>query len=132
MAKLDEHTTKTLVQMARQLYPHDFLGDVYYAKVVETVDEEAEGARVSLLNDGVKTLDGVFNIPFVDLSNGYKLKALKSIEGSDFFEDMRGATVRHLYNNPLVWRYFGYEGPSAHLGGYINRGFDDIAWIPDE
>jgi hypothetical protein len=39
--------------------------------------------------------------------------------------------VRHLYNNPLVWRYFGYEGPSAHLGGYINRGFDDISWIPD-
>ena len=85
-----------------------------------------------MLTEGVKTLDEVFKIPFVDLSNGYKLEALKSIEGSDFFEDVRGSTVRHLYNNPLVWRYFGYEGPSAHLGGYINRGFDDISWIPDE
>ena len=47
-------------------------------------------------------------------------------------EDVRAATVRHLYNNPEVWPHFGYEGPSAHLGGYIKRGFNDIAWISDE
>jgi len=24
---------------------------------------------------------------------------------------------------------FGYEGESASKGGYIHRGFDDIAWL---
>ena len=50
----------------------------------------------------------------------------------EIFEDMRAATVRHLYSNPDVWAHFGYQGPSAHLGGYINRGFDDIPWVPDD
>ena len=36
-----------------------------------------------------------------------------------------------LYNNPAVWRHFGYEGPSAEFGGYINRGFNDIGWLKD-
>ena len=61
-----------------------------------------------------------------------QVEALKKVEGSPFFEDMRAATVRYLYNNPDVWRHFGYQGPSAHLGGYIKRGFDDISWIPDD
>jgi hypothetical protein len=30
-----------------------------------------------------------------------------------------------------VWRHFGYEGASAQHGGYINRGFDDLNWLPD-
>jgi hypothetical protein len=35
-----------------------------------------------------------------------------------------------LYNNPDVWPKFGYEGASADKGGYINRGFNDIDWLP--
>lgn len=134
MANLDDHTTKALVKMCRQLYPHDFLGDMYYAKVVEVIDEQAgaDETHKALIVGGVKGLDEVFKIDFVDLSNGYQIQALEAIEGSEFFESVRTDTVKHLYNNPLVWRYFGYEGPSAHLGGYINRGFDDISWIPDE
>jgi hypothetical protein len=30
-----------------------------------------------------------------------------------------------------VWKVLGYEGPSAELGGYINRGFSDIDWLQD-
>ena len=35
-----------------------------------------------------------------------------------------------LYNNKEVWPKFGYEGASADKGGYINRGFNDIDWLP--
>jgi hypothetical protein len=70
--------------------------------------------------------------PFVDLSEDAQVEALKKVEGSPFFEDMRAATVLHPYSNPDVWAHFGYQGPSAHLGGYINRGFDDIPWVPDD
>jgi hypothetical protein len=35
------------------------------------------------------------------------------------------ATINNLYGNPLVCRFFGFEGSSVEHGGYINRGFDD-------
>ena len=38
---LDAHTAQTLLVMARQLFPHDRLGDQYYATVVEAVDKQA-------------------------------------------------------------------------------------------
>lgn len=117
--------------MARRLYPHDFLEHAYYARVVEIVAREAAPDREALLRAGVTALDGAFDHPFVDLSEAAQVEALKKLEGSPFFEDMRAATVRHLYSNPDVWRHFGYPGPSAHLGGYVKRGFDDIPWIPD-
>ena len=45
-------------------------------------------------------------------------------------EQAGAKAVVALYNNPLVWRHFGYEGPSAEFGGYIDRGFDDLTWLP--
>jgi hypothetical protein len=27
---------------------------------------------------------------------------------------------------------FGYEGSSVEKGGYLGRGFDDIAWLPKQ
>ena len=53
------------------------------------------------------------------------------MESSAFFQTVRGTTVVSLYNNPLVWRHFGYEGPSYGFGGYIHRGFDDLNWLKD-
>jgi hypothetical protein len=44
---------------------------------------------------------------------------------------MRSATINNLYNNPLVYRLFGFEGSSVEYGGYIERGFDDIGWLPN-
>jgi hypothetical protein len=29
-----------------------------------------------------------------------------------------------------VWPLFGYEGSSLEYGGYLERGFDDIGWLP--
>jgi hypothetical protein len=37
--------------------------------------------------------------------------------------------ITGIYNNPDVWKILGYEGASAHLGGYLKRGFDDINWL---
>ena len=36
-----------------------------------------------------------------------------------------------LYSDPEVWELLGYEGPSFDKGGYIDRGFDDLDWLPD-
>ena len=48
---LDSHTAQTLVVMARQLFPHDRLGDQYYATVVEAVDKQAASDAARFYHD---------------------------------------------------------------------------------
>jgi hypothetical protein len=54
---------------------------------------------------------------------------LHEIETSAFFQKVRGNLITGIYNNKEVWPLFGYEGESASKGGYIHRGFDDVAWL---
>ncbi len=131
-ATLDPRTAATLTAMARALYPHDSLDDAFYRRVVDTVAANSDAAERALLVDGVAALDEARARAFVDLAEKEKLAALQAIEGSPFFEAMRAATARHLYDDRALWSRFGYEGASSHLGGYIERGFDDIDWITEE
>ena len=130
---LDTHTAQTLLVMTRQLFPHDRLGDQYYATVVEAVDKQAatDAALRKLLTDGVGRLDGARGIAWIQLSNGARNAVLKTEEASEFFSTVRTATINNLYTNPLVCRFFGFEGSSVEQGGYIERGFDDIGWLPN-
>jgi hypothetical protein len=125
-------TAETLLVVARQLFPHDRLGDQYYAVMVDSLDKQAAGdpALRKLLADGVGRLDSARGIAWVQLSNGARDAVLKSMEGSEFFATIRAATINNLYTNPLVYRFFGFEGSSVEHGGYIRRGFDDIGWLP--
>jgi hypothetical protein len=129
---LDAHTAETLMVMARQLFPHDRLGDQYYAAVVDALDKQAmaDAALRKLLSDGVAKLDAARGLPWLALSDGARIAVLKSIETSEFFATVRTATINNLYTNPLVYRFFGFEGSSVEHGGYVTRGFDDIGWLP--
>ena len=57
-------------------------------------------------------------------------RCCKAIEQGALFKKLRGDLLVTLYNNKEVWPKFGYEGASADKGGYINRGFNDIDWLP--
>ena len=57
-------------------------------------------------------------------------RCCRAIETAVFFQKLRGDLLVTLYNNKEVWPKFGYEGASADKGGYINRGFNDIDWLP--
>jgi hypothetical protein len=130
---IDAHAAQTLLVMARQLFPHECLGDQYYASVVDALDKQAatDAAVRKQLTDGIGKLDAARGMAWVQLSTGARMAVLKSMETSDFFSTVRTATINNLYTNPLVYRYFGYEGSSVEHGGYIHRGFDDIGWLPN-
>jgi hypothetical protein len=68
---------------------------------------------------------------FADLDPAAQLAALERSQASPFFQLLKATAVVALYDNPVVWKAFGYEGPSVHLGGYLHRGFDDLDWLPD-
>jgi len=122
--QLSEHALETTLRVARVMFPHDMLPDVAYAKVVKALEPEAE-----TIEQGVAALDE--GTPFLKLDAAAQEAAIAAAEGSDYFELVRSTAVVELYDNPLVWKAFGYEGPSVHLGGYVNRGFDDLDWLPD-
>ncbi len=58
-----------------------------------------------------------------------RVNLLRAIQSGPFFKKVRGDLVVSLYNQKEVWPLFGYEGSSAEKGGYIARGFNDIAWL---
>ncbi|MCB2055987.1 MAG: gluconate 2-dehydrogenase subunit 3 family protein [Geminicoccaceae bacterium] len=126
---------ETLLQMTRALYPHDFLGDVYYAKVVEDLDAEASGfedkSRLALMRDGMAALNEAAGGTFTSADDAQKVEALRKIQDTPFFQAVRSKTVVSLYNQSEVWTEFGYEGPVYERGGYLFNGFNDLNWLPD-
>jgi hypothetical protein len=130
-------TLKTLVKIARDIYPHDFLVDSYYITAIKPWDGKAakDPAIKTMLEDGVRRLDQ-------DARDHHKLSygevpweadrvvLLQGIEQTEFFKKIRSDLVVSLYNQEELWPKFGYEGSSAEHGGYIKRGFNDIDWLP--
>jgi hypothetical protein len=130
-------TLKTLVKVARDIYPHDFLGDSYYIAAVKPWDAKAakDPAVKAMINDGVNRLDQAardrHKVTYVEVPwEADRVVLLQGIEQTDFFKTVRGDLVVSLYNQKELWPKFGYEGSSAEHGGYIKRGFADIDWLP--
>jgi hypothetical protein len=133
---LKPETMRTLVQMARDIYPHDHLSDRFYAAAVGGYDGKAgsDAALKRLIEDGVAGLDAAAlaqrKAPYAALGwEAQRVELLRAIQDGKFFQTIRGDLITGLYNNPQVWAKFGYEGPSADKGGYIERGFSDIDWL---
>ena len=126
----------TLIQMARDIYPHDFLADKYYAKVIQGYDSAAgkDKALKSMISKECKKINSAAKKKY---KNNYRMinrevervDILKSNTKSPLFAKVRGDLVTGLYNNKQVWPKFGYEGESASKGGYLNRGYNDIDWL---
>lgn len=132
LSSLDEPTGKALLKFARHLYPHDTMEDAVYAMVVKALDKDAADASVKmLLVEGVAALDHAAGGEWIAKSPDRQLLAVKALEGTPFFAKVRGTCVGSLYDNPLAYAHFGYEGSSWEKGGYLHRGFNDLAWLPD-
>jgi hypothetical protein len=123
----------SLLMMARTLFPHDFLGDSYYMNIVNSLDAKAAGdaKAKATIQDGVKMLDS-YGGKFAMKDEASRTSILQSIEKAraDFFGMVYGETVGGLYGNQEIWKILGFEGSSIEKGGYINRGFNDINWLP--
>jgi hypothetical protein len=122
-------TAQGLLQIFRLMYPHDPLDDSCYEYVVQKCASRASTDRdfADLIENGVSKLNGENH--WSQLSEADRLRTLHQIENGPFFQVIRTEFLLNFYGNPLVWRFLGYEGPSNELGGYINRGFDEIEWL---
>lgn len=121
----------TLLQMARDIYPHDQVADRFYAVAVKGYDSEEKKTFVA---EGVAELNAAAvaqgHADYVSIGwEEDRVKVLQAVESGVFFQTIRSGLVTGLYNQKEIWPIFGYEGESFSKGGYIERGFNDIDWL---
>lgn len=131
VAHLKPQSMATLIQMARDIYPHDHVADRFYAAAVKGYDV---ADKTQLIEEGMVTLNNAAAAKgapsYLDMGwERDRVDILRSMEQTGFFQTVRGGLVTGLYNQKEVWPLFGYEGESFSMGGYIDRGFNDIDWL---
>ena len=134
---LQPHSMATLVRMSRDIYPHDRLPDSYYVNAVAPYDDKAKSDAdlKKLLDDGVGRLNSDAKDRFKQVylevpDESDRIVLLVGIAQTPFFSKIRSGLVVSFYNQPNIWKRFGYEGSSFEYGGYLHRGFNDIDWPP--
>lgn len=121
---------EVLASIAYELFPHQSLSPELYLNVAD---------NVLALNDAVVD-DGLIQVRsqlsaernWLALSETEKINILTAMQNSAFFTLMRTNTVAVLYQQPEVFEMVGYGGSAVEFGGYVNRGFDDISWLPEQ
>ncbi|MCY1413531.1 hypothetical protein D9M71_289640 [compost metagenome] len=118
-----------LLQMGRDIYPHDRLNDLHYATPLAALLDKQGG----LVSQGLKELQASarerHGKSYEALVENDRVALLRAIETEPFFREVRSALMFGLYDNTALFALFGYEGSSVEKGGYVNRGFNDIDWL---
>lgn len=127
---LDHSQATLLLSVARTLFPHDFLADEQYAKIVVRIDARAAADNTVAMT--VKNALSTFPNDFTAMQEAKREGYLRTLEGSPFFRLVYEETIAGLYGDPTVSALLGYEGSSVEHGGYLKRGFDDISWLPTD
>jgi len=134
LTSLPDNVAESILMTTRHIFPHAKLEDAVYALVVKDLDNSAakDPAVKKVLIDGVAMLNKKSkNNNWLLENHQDQYTIVLSMVGSDFFEKIRGTSIVSLYNNDMAWAHFGYEGSSFEKGGYINRGFQDLNWLPE-
>lgn len=120
-----------LVRLLRAAYPHGTFPDGPYERVAEQILAQIDDDLwlKLALEQGLETLEQAGLDGTQDDETAEKL--LREIADAEFFKLVRAVAVVSLYNDPEVWQLLGYEGESFSKGGYLERGFDDLDWLPD-
>lgn len=121
---------KLLARMIRVMFPHTNIPDEPYIRAAEAVLQlacEKPGRQVAF----AAAIQELMNSDFENLDDATALDRLREMAATDFFTQVQGKALLSFYSDPEVWTHLGYEGPSFDQGGYINRGFNDLDWLPD-
>lgn len=121
-----EDAARALTRLGRDLFPHDGVPDAKYQAIAAGFMEQNPGQAEQL----AKLLTGKGQ-PFWTLAEKQRLALIETHMTTPEFQAYRFAVLLGLYHDLSVTRAFGYEGPSFEEYGYIERGFNDLDWLPD-
>ena len=124
---LADDVARSAVRMARLLYPHDALSDTTYADVVQGVVSASEALTACF-----EALNAARSTDWLGLGEDDQIAVMQEIEDSPSFATVQYFVRVALYNHRDLWKVIRYPGSSLEFGGYIDRGFDDIDWLPED
>jgi len=132
LKKLTTAEGQTLMAMGRTLYPHEKLPDAVYALLSKDLDAKASGdtGAAQMLQEGIAWLNQSAGGNFAKASAKKRAEIVRGMEGTAFFNTVRGQCITSLYDNDMAYAVFGYPGSAWEKGGYITRGFQDLKWLP--
>ena len=114
------------------VFPHPWLMAKFYGGVAATYLGEIVGTRaMDEHRRGLALLDGSYIAPFAELPGVIQRSMVAKYDQEPFFKALLWRGAELIYRDHKVWDRVGYEGSSVEYGGYLNRGFDDIDWLPD-
>jgi hypothetical protein len=131
---MSPESIKSLMLMARSLFPHAGLADNVYAEIVDGMLSASadDPALDSVLGQAVSALDAASDKDFFELTEQSQLQVMNSLSESEFFEAIVNQVRLRLYSHSKLWAVIGYPGSSVEYGGYLERGFNDIDWLPED
>lgn len=123
-----------LARFARLLYPHDGIADAVYEEVIDSIlaDVANDAPMMDMLDAAVVALNAAQGDEWFEAGEKEQIAAMRAVEGEPFFAAILGNVQARFYNHPQVWEHIGYPGSSVEFGGYVDRGFDDIDWLPED
>ena len=131
--EFSDEAKRVLVKILTTAFPHKNFPPGPYERMADqliTMADESPWFRMKLIQ-GVETIDASADRKFSELSYEDAVAALKKVERTEFFSFIRRMTILTMYEDEEVWSSVGYEGPSFDKGGYIDRGFNDLDWLPE-
>ena len=125
-------SAKSLARMVRLYYPHDNVADDVYVQTVDSILSAAasDPQLQQLIDVAYAALDSAGDHRFAELDVESQLAAMTKVQNEAFFTAIKFQVLARFYAHPEVWRAINYPGSSVEHGGYVDRGFDDIDWLP--
>ncbi|OED50675.1 hypothetical protein AB838_01215 [Rhodobacteraceae bacterium (ex Bugula neritina AB1)] len=138
-AALGDARSATLLRMVQDIYPHpDILQVSHYQAIVDTINSNAakDAALAKDITEGLTRIDeqakALFGSTYTEIQDDDAREGLlRHFQNDGFFQGIRWAAYFGIYDNKEIWPLFGYEGSSVEHGGYIDRGFSDITFVPE-
>ena len=125
-------SANVLARMVRLYYPHDNVADDVYVQTVDSILSAAasDPQLQQLLDVAHAALDSAGDHRFTELDAESQLAAMTKVQDEAFFTAIKFQVLARFYAHPEVWKAMNYPGSSVEHGGYVERGFNDIDWLP--
>ena len=133
MSLLSDHARLTLVRLLKVAYPHASFPDGPYERTAEAVlaAAAADPRQLAQLLQGLSDLNMLSRCRSSSSATTSRSRCSAASKARAFFANVPAAAVVALYDDHEVWELLGYEGASFDQGGYLNRGFNDLDWLPE-
>lgn len=129
----DRNRPAIIAELAYQLLPVQERGAAVYVAVAQQLMHRASqsAAVAQLIDSGIESLEGQKELPWLQLTEEQRRASITANYRTPFVGMVRWTANEVVLRDQQVWQQVGYQGSAIEYGGYLQRGFDDIDWLPN-